>query len=299
MTEPSDELKAILEKQTELTIQINYAQQFQGLVTQLQALKAEMDEKWRHVKIIGAVLSVLVAIGGPIAGWIGVKNWQDAKQSMNDQMALSLANTNAFYGDVMASSVLFAQSRYDAAIPKLLKCFNNGHSYDKSVLIPLLASLNITDDWAEARPVLQKLRSDPVAFDQINDASIYTIIGSMEVQIGITDLSSNRTSEAAQRMELGNKLLEHTYYLVGPNQHDMRQRILTNEWLYHIAKRDFHKSQEVVTVLKDSAPDTKVYSWDAIRGWTCLAALATADHSDTLSIAEQQWKQLRPKYFSN
>ncbi|HLY97644.1 MAG TPA: hypothetical protein VKT33_01115 [Candidatus Angelobacter sp.] len=294
MKDLSDELKAIHEKQTELAIQINYAQQFQSIVTEVQALKAKIDEKWRLVKLGGATLSIILAI----VPWIGIKNWHDAKQRINDKLDHNMAKTNDFYDDVIASSVLFAQNRYDAAIPKLLKCFNNGHTYDKSVLILLLASLNITDDWAEARPVLRTLRSNRVAFDQINDASIYTIIGSMEVQIGITDFSSGGTVEASQQMELGNKLLEHTYYLVGPNQHDMRQRILTNEWLYHIAKREFRKSQEVVTVLKDSAPDTRVYSWDAIRGWTCLAALASADHSDTLSIAEQQWKQLRLKYFS-
>ncbi len=292
METPNEDLKALQEKLAEQALQLNYVQQFQGLVTQLQALKADVDAKWLWLKIAGTVLVIVV-------GLLGIKTWQDAKQSLDDKIKDSIAATNEFYGDVMSSSVLFAQNRYDAAIPKLLKCFNKGHAYDKSVLIPLLASLNITDDWADAKPVLQKLRSDPAAFDQINDASIYTIIGSMEVQMGITELHSDRTNEAAQRMELGNKLLEHTLYLAGPDQHDMRQRILTNEWLYHIAKREFRESQEVIAVLKDSTPDTKVYSWKAIRGWTCLAAFASGDHSDTLSIAEHQWIQLQPRYFSN
>jgi len=119
----------------------------------------------------------------------------------------------------------------------------------------------------------------------------------MEVQIGISDLSSDRTPEAAQRLELGNKLLERTFYLVGPDQHDMRQRILTNEWLYHVAKRDFSKSQEVIAVLKNSSVDMRVYSWDAMRGWRCVIALTAGDRSDTMRIAEQQWEQLRPRFY--
>jgi len=177
MPEANDELKDIREKLTEQAIQLNYIQQFQDILAQLHALKAEVDEKWRVFKMATIFLPLLLAVGGAIAGWIGIKNWHEAKENMNTKIERSIAEANQYYGDVMASSVLFAQSRYDAAIPKLLKCFNSGHTYEKSVLIPLLASLNITDDWAEARPVLEKLRSDPIAFDQISDPATYTIIG--------------------------------------------------------------------------------------------------------------------------
>jgi hypothetical protein len=98
-------------------------------------------------------------------------------------------------------------------------------------------------------------------------------------------------------MDLGNKLLERTYPLAAPSQHDVRQRILTNEWLYHIARREFGQAQEIVSTLNNSSPEIKVYGWQAIRGWTCVAAFASRDHSGTMQTAEQQWKQLSSRYF--
>jgi hypothetical protein len=203
----------------------------------------------------------------------------------------------------MGGTALYGQGRYDAAIPKLLKCFNDGHTYDKNILIPLLASLTINDNWEEGRSVLQKLRSDPAEFDKLNDPSIYIIVASFEVQSGITDLidSGYKPTDAAERIERGYLLLQRLLETVGPNQFDTRSRILTNEWLYHISKQEFAEANDVINTIKASPPKMHVYSWDQLSDWRCVRALttkATKDHSDKqMRIAEYQWEQLKPRFY--
>jgi hypothetical protein len=290
-------LEEIRQKVEEQALQLDYAQKLQEVADKVSALKAVVDEKWTYFKIAVAIGSVILTVGGTIAGLVGFHTVQDAKQRLTDKINQNISETSEFYGDVMASSVLYSQGRYEDATPKLMRWFNNGHTYDKNILMPLLSSMNIRDNWDEAKPVIQTLRSDPKKFDEINDASIYTIIGSIEVQLGMTELGPDNAGDGEKEMQLGNKLLERAYYLAGPNQNDIRRNILMNEWLYHVARGEFDQSQQNVLSLKSLPSGTHVYSWDSVSSWLCMAALARRDHANTMRIAEQQWKQLRSSYF--
>ena len=297
MADLAEELKAVQQKLEEQALQLSYAQKLRELEDDVRGVKADVAEKWGYFKVAVTVGSVVLTVGGIIAGMVGFRTVDQAKQKLNDKIERNIRETNEFYGDVMASSVFFSQQQYDDAIPKLLKWFYNGHAYDKTILVPLLASLNITDDWAEARPVIKILRSDSKKFGEINDAAIYTIIGSIEVQLGMTDLDSQAPGDANMEMQRGDKLLERTYSMVRPNQNDLRQNILTNEWLYRVAKGEFDEARQYVVSLKNLPADTKIYSWKEITNWSCMKALARRDHSGMMLRAQRQWKELQTRYY--
>lgn len=302
MADATVDLKDIRDKLAEQALQLQYLEKVQQLSEELHTLKSDVDHKWNVLKVV-STLTLFVA--GFVTGWLGIKTWPDFKKQISAEIDSRIAAKEAFYDDVMGGTILYGQGRYDAAIPKLLKCFNDGHTYDKNILIPLMASLNIDDNWEEGRPVLQKLRSNPAAFDKLNDPSIYVIVASFEVQSGISDLveSEGKSSEAAERIEHGNLLLQRLFEGLGPNQHDMRQRVLTNEWLYHIARHEFDGAQDVIDAIKASPRKMKVYGWDTLSDWRCvrvLRAKAGKDRSEKqMGIAKAQWEQLRARFFPN
>jgi len=292
-----DELSEIRAELTKQALQLDFAQQYQKVSDELKVLKADIDHKWAILRLVATISSVAVTVAGIILSLVGLHTLKDAKKILDEKIDRNIQETADFYGDVIAGSALFARGRYDDAIAKLLKCFNNGHTYDPSVLVPLLASMNIINDWDHAKSVMQKLQSDPAKFDQINDAQVLAIMGAIEIQSGMARYGFSSESDANEEMRKGQKLLEQAYYMAGSSQNDLRQHILTNQWLYHIAKREFDSARQNIASLESLPSNIQVYSWEDISKWRCMVSLAERDRSDTIQQAKQQWIGLSGRYY--
>ena len=286
-SDPNAELKSLRDQVATLNTQLEHLQQYQSLLEQIQAIKLDVQEKWLTFK--GARTAGIVALA--IMTAVGYGTWKDIKSRVDTQMAQHVERTKVFYDNLMSGSALTVQRNYAAAVPHLLKCFNKGHEYDKAVLLPLLISLNISDDWEDAGPVVAKLRSDPKRFDEINDASIYTIIGAILIQGGISQQNVTATSAVAFNVADGVTMMNRALPLVTPNDLSTRKQIYYNLWLNYIAGGQFDKSQEYIAAINALPSDQLVYSWANMSTWRCVRDLG-AKHRDFLAKAEAQWKSL-------
>jgi hypothetical protein len=290
-----DELKSLRAEVDKQTIQLEYYERYQNVLSEVQEIKHDIERKWNYVRIAGAIGSVVVAV----LGAVGYRSFSDISRTVNNKVAQDVEAQRTFYGDLMAGTALTIEKNYTAAIPKLKKCFDEKHTYDKSVLIPLLESINLTDDWDDAAPILKKLRSDPMKFDQINDATVYRVIGAIEVQSGLSQRSTGIPVEGSARMDQGFSLLKHALAITAPNDVGTRMHILNNLWLYHIANGQIPEALEDVEALERLSEDAKVYGWSNIQKWRCLKDLAATNDPkaiQSLRTAAQQWKRLEKRY---
>jgi hypothetical protein len=283
----SPELQALREQVATLTEKLEHLQQYQSVLDEIQAVKLDIQEKWLTFKVASLVGTALLAI----LGAVGYGSWRDLTSRIDRQMTETVEKSKVFYDDLMSGAALMVQKNHAAAMPRLLNCFKNGHEYDKAVLLPLLISLNLTDDWENASPVVAKLRADSSRFDNINDAPVYAVAGAILVQGGISKSNSGSTALTQLNMDEGLALLNRTLPLVAPNDFATRKQVLTNLWLYYIARGQFAKAKDYADSISTLPPDVFVYGWANMRTWRCMRDLSVA-HKDYLDKAEQQWKAL-------
>jgi tetratricopeptide (TPR) repeat protein len=232
-------------------------------------------------------------------GGIGIRSFFDASDKIHKEIDADVEAQRVFYRDLMAGTSLTIQKNYIAAIPKLKKCFDKDHIYDKSVLIPLLEALNLTDDWYDAKPILDKLRSDTQKFDEINDATVYRVIASIEIQSGLSLRSRGELADGNARMDRGFALLKEALEITQPNDYDTRVHILNNSWIYHISNGQVKEAQEDVKAIASLPEEAQVYGWSNIQSWQCMKDFAATKDSKNvanLRIAAQQWKTLERRY---
>ena len=304
-----EELSSIREEMNKRSIQLEYSQQYQKVLLDIAETKHDVERKWNYVRIGGAIISIFVAT----LGTIGIHSFSDTERraeqgfqktfkKMNEEMNSDLAARREFYGNLMAGTALTVLKNYTAAMPKLKRCFDEEHTYDKSVLIPLLVSINLTDDWLEAEPVLKRLRSDQRKFDQINDPTVYRIVGAIEVQSGLSLRIAGNASEGTSRMDRGFTVLKQAFSIAAPNDYETRRHILYNFWIYHIGNGQFREAQEDAAAVDRLPPGVKVYSWSHMRTWRCIKDLAGSSDPrlvQKVRIAEQQWKKLASRYIAD
>lgn len=289
-----EEVKSLRLELDKQAIQVEYLREYQKVLSDLQDVKHDISVKWNYVRIAGALGGLLLTV----LGVFGLRNLSDISKTVNHAIARDVENQRRFYGDLMAGTALTIQKNYTAAIPKLRKCFDE-KPYDKSVLIPLLESINLTDDWLEAEPVLKKLHSDERQFDGINDATVYRVIGAIEVQSGLSLRSRGMAKDGSERMNQGLDILRKAMELTAPNDFDTRVHILNNLWIYHIANDRAQEALQDVQAIERLPDDARVYSWSNMKNWQCMKDLATAKDPKSmkdLQIAAQQWKALEKRY---
>lgn len=286
------ELKALRSQADQQTIQIDYMQQYQKVLLDIQELKQDIERKWSYVRIGGPILIVL-------GGALGIRTFSDISKTVSKQINLEVDSQRQHYNDLMSGTALTIQKNYTAAIPKLLKCLDDKHTYDKSVLIPLLEALNITDDWTDAEPVLQRLESNRQKFDQINDATVYRVIGAINVQLGLSRRSSGMTVAGTEQMNKGFSLLKRALAITGENEYGTRVHIYNNFWIYHVANGQFREASEDVETIGRFPAGAKVWSWSNMETWQCMKDFAATKDPETilkLQTASQQWKALEYRY---
>jgi hypothetical protein len=288
----SIEVDALRDQLSAQSLQIKYLQKYQAVVDQMQELKFDVNEKWLRFKVTSIIGTAILAA----AGLIGYHSANDVKNQIYAQIQEKVEEKRVFYDDLMSGAALSIQQNYAGAIPRLMKCFNNEHEYDKSVLLPLLFALNLTDDWEEAVPVIDKLRSDSIRFDRINDAPTYTVIGSILIQSGVSQSSISK-DVAQNRMDQGTAILKRALGIVAPNDLPTRMHIYNNLWINYAARGNFQKSQDYVDGLKrlPDEPEARVYSWKEVSTWRCMRDLSVRD-SGIYSRAANQWQQLASRY---
>ena len=287
-----EELKSLRAQIDKQSIQLDYLQQYQKVLLDVGELKHDVDRKWNIVKI-GAPLVLAVA------GAIGIHTFSDITKTVQQQIDADVEAQRKFYGDLMAGTALTIQKNYAAAIPKLMKCLDEKHMYDKSVLIPLLEAINITDDWSDAEPVLKRLRSDPQKFDQINDATVYRVIGAIDVQLGLSRRSKGQAVDGSAGMDQGFSLLKRALAIAGETEYGTRVHIYNNFWIYHIANGETRAALEDVRAIERFPEDAKVWSWSNMLSWQCMKDFAASNDKKSiqqLQAAAQQWKMLEKRY---
>jgi hypothetical protein len=294
-----DSLKADLDKQATA---LENLQEIQTLRVELQEVKHDLKLKWSHLQTLGIALSAVLTLVG---GW-GIRRLyvvfndlpNDVSKHVHQIIDSDVEAQRKFYGDLMTGTSLTIQKNYNAAIPKLKKCFDEKHAYDKSVLIPLLESINLADDWADAEPILKKLYSDPQKFDEINDATIYRVIAAVEIQWGLSLRSRGQTTEGNARMDQGFALLTQASEVTQSNDYDTRVHILNNSWIYHISNGQIREAEQDVQAINRLPSEAQVYAWSKMKTWKCMKDFAAGKDpkvAKNLLIAEKKWKNLEKR----
>jgi hypothetical protein len=288
-TDTKEQLQILRDRMSALAA-VTDALQKSYLATQIQQVKNDVDAKWATFKIASGIGALVLTLFGVI----GYHSLQDLKVQAISEVRADVKDSKEFYDDLMSGAALNAQQNYGAAVPRLMHCFKNGHEYDKSVLLPLLTDLNMTDDWEEAAPVVARIRSDQRRYDDINDATVYTVVGSLLVQSGLSAWARDPNPETPlKNMEDGASILKDAIGITPPGAARTRMLAYQNLWIYYVARRQFDTSQTYIDSLKKLPDDVGVYSWIGLRTWRCMRDLKVRD-PQAFDRAERQWIELFP-----
>jgi hypothetical protein len=295
---PEQQLRELRDKISGFDTQLVYLNKYQDVMNtihtvqlDIQDIKQDIHEKWLYFKLV----SLIITIAFTLLGVLGYHNMRDIQSQITDNINSHVTDSKIFYDNLMAGTALTVQKNYTAATPILKKCLTKEHLYDNSVLFPLLLSLNYTDNWEEALPVIETIMTDRERFDKINDASIYLVVGSILVQAGVSRWTEG-IPQGRLEMDQGLAILQKAKAVTTREDHKTLKHLYNNEWIYYLAVGDPAKAQQAIEAIK-ALPNEQVYSWDNVSKWRCFRDLFDK-HPEMVNPASSQWGELKTRYMS-